>query len=98
MIAQDTVNEDEVVKIDEKHLDEIKGEVVSEKSFKWNQVNLTLGSKNAVVVNKEPVLIFPQLLFQRLTVVAGEENMETKYLCSYPAALFDTPYYPRLAK
>jgi len=48
------------------------------------------------------VQIDPQLLFQRLLVVAANEFMDLqdlfKYeLCSYPAALFETTFVPRQA-
>jgi len=55
-----------------------------------------------VAINKEHVQIDPQLLFQRLLVVATNEFIDLQDLfkyehCSYPAALFETTFVPRQA-
>ena len=55
-----------------------------------------------MAINKEHVQIDPQLLFQRLLVVATNEFIDLQDLfkyehCSYPAALFETTFVPRQA-
>jgi len=80
----------------------MQGKSISDYSFKRKQRATTIGSKAAVAINKEHVQIDPQLLFQRLLVVAANKFIDLqdlfKYeLCSYPAALCETTLVPRQA-
>ena len=55
-----------------------------------------------MTLNKEHVQIDPQLIFQRLLVVAANKGMDLqevfKYeLCGYPATFFDSTFAPREA-
>ena len=60
---------------------------------KNNQV-VTLAAKTLVITKYDVIQIEPQLLFQRLSVIASKEedpSTTLKYeLCSYPAALFES--------
>ena len=54
------------------------------------------------MTSKETILIDPQVLFQRLMLVAANENLNTEdmfryELCTYPTALFDSPCAPIMA-
>ena len=71
-------------------------------SFQRKNQAVTLGSKTTVVIDGDPVLVDPQLLFQRLmSVIATREEREDptalfKYeLCSHPTPLFDNVRLPR---
>ena len=72
----------------------MEGNTAADYTFKRSDHAVTLGAKSAVKINGVPVLIDPQLLFQRLTIAAkASDNLEDvfKYeLCSYPPALFDS--------
>lgn len=63
----------------------------------------TLASKSAVRFSEGSIQVDPQLLFQRLTVVAPGgryENPQAFFkfeMCSYPPALFDSSLFLRQA-
>ena len=102
VVAHESVNVDHAGDIGQTILKCMQGKSIHEYSFKRKQQATTIGSKAAVAINKEHVQIDPQLLFQRLLIVATNEFMELqdlfKYeLCSYPAALFETTFVPRQA-
>ena len=71
------------------------GENVLEYTFKRKSQAVTLGSQTAVMIEGEAVQVDPQLLFQRLSIVAcnGDDAAEAfRYeLCIYPPALFESP-------
>ena len=61
---------------------------------KRNRKVVTMAHKLSVKVDDDAIHVDPQLIFQRLILVAGRvvDNVEAifKYeLCGYPAALFD---------
>ena len=68
-------------------------------SFQRKNQAVKLGFKTTVVINGDAVQVDPQLLFQRLSVIATHEEQEDpaalfKYkLCIHPTWLFD--YLPR---
>ena len=102
VVAQDSVNVDQADEVGNKILLLMQGQDVTQYSFKRKQQTITLGSKTAVMLNKEAVHIDPQALFQRLTVVAARENVDSHELfkhelCGYPAALFESTGTPRQA-
>ena len=72
----------------------MEGKTAADYTFKKNNQAVTLVMKSAVKVVGVAVQIDPQLLFQRLTIVARvTDNLKDvfKYeLCSYPPALFDS--------
>lgn len=60
----------------------------------------TLGAKQAVKVDGNPVSVDPQLLFQRFITAANTTYDDTKELfryelCSFPSSLFETPDFLR---
>ena len=78
------------------------GKNVYELSFVRKRQAITLASRMSVI-NNEPVQVDPQLMFQRLSLIATRETHENpallfKYkLCSHPPALFDKSSLPRVA-
>lgn len=72
-------------------------------SYQRKMQAVTLGAKSAVKVDDEAVQVDPQLLFQRLGVLAtngsnGDPASAFQYeLCTHPAALFDRWSMPREA-
>ena len=66
-----------------------------EYTFKRKSQAVTLGSQTAVMIQGEAVQVDPQLVFQRLGIVAcnGDDAAEAfRYeLCSYTPALFESP-------
>ena len=78
-------------------IDSMVGKNGYELSFERKRQAITLASKTSVVINNEPVQVDPQLMFQRLSVIATGERV--KYgLYSHHSALFDTSSLPRAAK
>jgi len=72
-------------------------------SFRKKDQVVTLVSKSAVRFSEGSIQVDPQLLFQRLTIIATGgryDNPETFFkfeMCSYPPALFDCSLLPRQA-
>ena len=78
------------------HLNDMKGQCVMEYMFRRkNQAN-TMDMKSSIKIDGNTVQIDPQLLFQRLVLAAkATQDLEAvfKYeLCSYPLALFESPF------
>ena len=77
--------------------------MVGKLSFVRKRQAITLASRTSVAINNEPVQVDPQLMFQRLSLIATRETHENpallfKYeLCSHPPALFDKSSLPRVA-
>ena len=86
------VNVDNAEQVGKNILLTMIGENVLEYTFKRKSQAVTLGSQTAVMIQGEAVQVDPQLLFQRLGIVAcnGDDAAEAfRYeLCSYPSALF----------
>ena len=74
---------------------------VLEYTIKRKSQTVTLGSQTAIMIQSEAIQVDPQLLFQRLSIVAcnGDDAAVTfRYqLCSYPPALFESPQLLRQA-
>ena len=101
VIAGERVNVDKSNQVGQKILESMVGQNMQEYSFKKKCQVVTLDSKSAVDIKGEQVNIDPQLLFQRLSVIAsnGENLADTfKYeLCSFPPAMFESSVLPRQA-
>ena len=99
MIASETVDVDQAKLAGERILESMVGQNVQEYSFKRNFQAVTLNSKTAVTIKDEQVVINPQLLFQRLSIIAynGDDPAAAfKYeLCSFPPGMFELPQLPR---
>ena len=99
--AHDKVNVNKARSVGQTILESMVGNNVNDYSFKSKDQAVTLGSKTTVVIGGEPVQVDPQLLFQRLSVIATREEQGDpaalfKYeLCSHPTALFDNVGLPR---
>lgn len=93
--AEDSVNVDQARATGEKVSASMIGKSVIEHSFKRNEQSVTLATTSSVRIEGERVDVDPQLLFQRLMIACiNAENLEKIFqheLCSYPAALFDSP-------
>ena len=83
-------------------LENMEGKTVNEYVFKRANQAVTLDCKSSVKVDGDVIQIDPQLLFQRLTLVAkSRDNLEDVFsfeLCSYPPALFSGIQYLREAQ
>ena len=101
VVAEDNVNADKANELGGKILSSLAGKNVHDHSFRRKDQVVTLGSKTAVRFVEDCIQVDPQLLFQRLSIVASGgryENPETlfKYeMRSYPPALFDSSLFPR---
>ena len=75
-------------------LKSMEGETSDEHTFRRKDQVVTLGTRSSIKVDGEEVQIDPQLLFQRLIIVAQtSDELESAFkheLCSYPPALFDS--------
>ena len=74
---------------------------ITDQYFKRKEQAITLGSFSRLdsTTSKEIVQIDAQILFQRLMLIAANENLSTEdmfshELCTYPTALFDSPGVP----
>ena len=98
--ANESVNVDQAELIGEGVVKSMVGKNVHDYSFRKTNQAITMGSKTAVTIGKELVQIEPQLLFQRLSIIASKEDDPApalKYeLCSYPPALFESAILPWL--
>ena len=82
-MAHESVNVENAGDIGQMILKSMQGKSINEYSFKRKQQATTIGSNAAVAINKEHVQIDPQLLFQRLLVVAANEFMDLPDLFKY---------------
>ena len=101
--AGEDVNADKAKHVGEKVLCSMLGKNIHDHSFRKKDQVETLASKSAVRFSKGSIQVDPQLLFQRLTVVATGgryENPQAFFkfeMCSYPPALFNSSLLPRQA-
>ncbi len=90
--AHSTVNVDKAEVVGRAILDNMEGENVDEYVFKRANQAVTMNCKCSVKVDGDIIQIDPQLLFQRLILVAkSRDDLEDIFkfeLCSYPPALF----------
>ena len=91
--AEKHVNVDESKGVGNRILESMDGKCVLDFSFRKKDQAITMGSCSTVKISEDTVPVDPQLLFQRLVVVAtqtGQLEVAFKYeLCSYPASLFE---------
>ena len=99
--AHATVNVDKAEAVGRAILEDMEGKTVDEYVFKRVNQAVTLDCKSSVKVDGDVIEIDPQLLFQRLTLVAkSRDNLEDVFrfeLCSYPPALFSGMQFLREA-
>ena len=92
--ANKDVNVDNAEQVGKNILLTMIGVNVLEYTFKRKSQAVSLGSQTAVMIQGEAVQVDPQLLFQRLSIVAGngDDAAETfRYeLCRYPPAHFES--------
>ena len=100
--ALSIVNVDTAQAVGTSILSSMDGHTPAEYTFKRKDQAVTLGVKSSVKIDGDQVQVDPQLLFQRLVIVAQKcDELESalKYeLCSYPPALFDSSLLLREAK
>ena len=93
--AEESVDVDEARAKGEKILASMAGQPVNTYSFKRKDQSITLAAGSSVKIDGVKVCVDPQLLFQRLVFACNslaDLQVVFKYeLCSYPAALFDSP-------
>lgn len=100
LVAHESVNVDDAKEVGQLILKSMIGKSVTSISFVRKKEAVTLASKAAVKIDGECVQVDPQLLFQRLSLIAMNGSNEDpasffKYeLCTYPAALFDRSSLP----
>ena len=100
LTAHDSVNVDEAKEVGELILKSMVGKRVTSVSFEKKKQAVTLATKTAVKIDDECVQVDPQLIFQRLSLIATNGSNEDpasffKYeLCTHPAALFDDTSLP----
>ena len=98
--AHESVNADDAKAVGQLILDSMVGQSVRDISFQRKKQAVPLAVKTAVKVDDESVQIDPQLLFQRLSLIATNGTHDNpasvfKYeLCSHPPALFDAYSLP----
>ena len=97
-----TVNVDKAEAVGRAILENMEGKTVGEYVFKRANQAVTLNCKSSVKVDGDDIQIDPQLLFQRLTLVAkSRDRLEDVFqyeLCSYPPALFSGTQFLREAQ
>ena len=93
--AEESVDVDEARGKGEKILASMAGQPVNTYSFKRKDQSITLAAGSSVKIDGVKVCVDPQLLFQRLVFacnsLADLQGVFKYELCSYPAALFDSP-------
>ena len=103
IVAEDNVNADKAKEVGEKILSSLRGKNVYDHSSRRKDQVVTMASKAAVKFDDGKIEVDPQLLFQRLSIIATGGRFDNpkslfKYeMCSYPHALFDTSLLPRKA-
>ena len=92
--AHPTFNVDTAHTVGSAILKSMEGKTSDEHTFRRKDQAVTLGTKSSILIDGEEVQIDPQLLFQRLIIVAQtSDELESAFkheLCSYPPALFDS--------
>ena len=94
-IAHESVNVDNAKHIGQNILESMVGKTVQDYSFQRKKQAVTLAVKVSVKSDNEVIRVDPQLLFQRLSLIANNgsqkepENLFEYELCTHPPALFD---------
>ncbi len=100
LTAHATVNVDVAKEVGQLILKSMVGKRLTSISFEKKKQAITLASKTALQIDDECVQVDPQLIFQRLSLIATNGSNEDpaslfKYeLCTHPAALFDHSSLP----
>jgi len=79
----------------EKILSSMNGTLVTDYSSKRSAQAITMASKSSVKIDNNQIQVDPQLLFQRLIIACDNSQLEKLFryeLCTYPTALFDSPF------
>lgn len=103
VVAEDGVNCEKAKKVGDLVVKKMAGQDALEHSFQKKDQVKTLASKTSISLKDGTIQIDPQLLFQRLSVLAtsGQYDNPASFfeyeMSSYPAALFDTSLLPRKA-
>ena len=101
LTATDSVNVDKAQQVGQNILKSMVGKNIQDFSFQCKQQAVTLGIKTAVKINDDHIQVDPQLLFQRLSIIANnEDNPADTFkweLATYPSALFESPVLLREA-
>lgn len=100
--ADSSVNADQAVEIGQRILQGMTDQSAADVTFKKSNQAVTMATKTGVTIGQEMVQVDPQLLFQRLVQVAGNdtnrlEEMFYYELANVPASLFDSTGFPREA-
>ena len=93
--ADSNVNADTAKIVGEKILSSMNGTLATDYSFKRSAQAVTMASKSSVKIDNDQVQVDPQLLFQRLIIACDNSHLEALFqyeLCTYPTALFDSPF------
>ena len=96
--ADSNVNAETAKSVGEKILSSMNGKLATEYSFKRSAQAVTMASKSSVKIADDQVQVDPQLLFQRLIIACDNSQLEELFqyeLCTYPTALFDSPFMLR---
>ena len=96
--ADSNANADTTKSVGEKILSPMNGKLATDYSFKRSAQAVTMASKSTVKIADDQVQVDPQLLFQRLIIACDNSQLEELFqyeLCTYPRALFDSPFMLR---
>ncbi|XP_068675446.1 uncharacterized protein [Montipora foliosa] len=96
--ADSNANADTAKSAGEKILSSMNGKLATDYSFKRSAQAVTMASKSSVKIADDQVQVDPQLLFQRLIIACDNSQLEELFqyeLCTYPTALFDSPFMLR---
>lgn len=100
--ADPAVNVDKAKECGKKILTSMTGKSAESFVFRKSDQVITLASKSSVKIDGQLIQCDPQLLFQRLMLACKSDDDMGKYfryeLCTFPAALFDSPHMPREAQ
>ncbi|CAH3151809.1 unnamed protein product [Porites lobata] len=100
MLNNDRVNCDKSQAEGKKIMASLTGKNAHEYTFRKKDQVVTLACKTAVRLNDGDVQVDPQLMFQRLSIVATTGGFESPQqffeyeMCSFPASLFDASLLP----
>ena len=104
LTANESVNVDNAKLVGQRILDSMVGKTITDISFQRKKQAVTLVANTAITVDDDvSVQVDPQLLFQRLSLIAtsGTKDEPASYfkyeLCTHPPALFDNSSLPWVA-
>ena len=96
--ADSNANADTAKSVGEKIISSMNGKLATDYSFKRSAEAVTMASKSSVKITDDQVQVDPQLLFHRLIIACDNSQIEELFqyeLCTYPTALFDSPFMLR---